>query len=181
MADVRIRVNPLVPVPVKSGSLFETDGETNQEPRPRSASDRPVADRRPGMSSGRGFGQVRPREPDRHAAIADRGHDHLPGPGANISDREHSGPAALHQKRLTIERPPRLAVHDRAGQFRSGQNVAVGVEGKLTAEPFGRRRGIIVTGQDGFGEDAYRYYLSSVDASGASYEMPRQGHVAAGS
>jgi len=31
------------------------------------------------------------------------------------------------------------------------------------------RRGIIVIGPAGFGEDAYRYYLSSVDASGASY------------
>jgi hypothetical protein len=31
------------------------------------------------------------------------------------------------------------------------------------------RRGIIVTSGDGFAEDAYRYYLSSVDASGASY------------
>jgi hypothetical protein len=32
------------------------------------------------------------------------------------------------------------------------------------------RRGIIVSGQDGFGEDAYRYYLSSVDPGGASYK-----------
>jgi len=31
------------------------------------------------------------------------------------------------------------------------------------------RRAIIVLGRDGFGEDAYRYYLSSVDASGAAY------------
>jgi hypothetical protein len=31
------------------------------------------------------------------------------------------------------------------------------------------RRGIIVTSENGFAEDAYRYYLSSIDASGASY------------
>ena len=32
------------------------------------------------------------------------------------------------------------------------------------------RRGILVMSEDGFAEDAYRYYLSLVDASGASYK-----------
>jgi hypothetical protein len=31
------------------------------------------------------------------------------------------------------------------------------------------RRGIVVPSDGGFGEDAFRYYLSSVDASGAAY------------
>jgi hypothetical protein len=31
------------------------------------------------------------------------------------------------------------------------------------------RRGIIVQSQDGFAEDAYRYYLTGVDGSGAVY------------
>jgi hypothetical protein len=31
------------------------------------------------------------------------------------------------------------------------------------------RRGILVMSEDGFAEDAYRYYLSSVDAGAASY------------
>ncbi len=31
------------------------------------------------------------------------------------------------------------------------------------------RRGIVVASENGFSEDAYRYYLSSIDASGASY------------
>lgn len=32
------------------------------------------------------------------------------------------------------------------------------------------RRGIVVMAHDGFAENAYRYYLTSVDGSGASYE-----------
>ena len=31
------------------------------------------------------------------------------------------------------------------------------------------RRAIVVPGGGGFGEDAYRYYLKSIDAAGASY------------
>ena len=31
------------------------------------------------------------------------------------------------------------------------------------------RRGIVVAGEGGFAEDAYRYYLSSIDPSGATY------------
>ncbi len=31
------------------------------------------------------------------------------------------------------------------------------------------RRGLIVTSEDGFAEEGYRYYLSSIDAGGASY------------
>ena len=31
------------------------------------------------------------------------------------------------------------------------------------------RRGVVVLGEEGFGEDAHRYYLSSIDSSGAVY------------
>jgi hypothetical protein len=31
------------------------------------------------------------------------------------------------------------------------------------------RRGIVVLGEGGFGEDAHRYYLSSIDSSGAVF------------
>jgi hypothetical protein len=33
------------------------------------------------------------------------------------------------------------------------------------------RRGIVVPVEGGFAEDAYRYYLSSIDSSGASYRF----------
>jgi hypothetical protein len=33
------------------------------------------------------------------------------------------------------------------------------------------RRGIIVLGEAGFAEDAYRYYLSSIDTTGAVYRF----------
>ena len=31
------------------------------------------------------------------------------------------------------------------------------------------RRAIVIPGEGGFAEDAYRYYLSSIDSAGASY------------
>jgi hypothetical protein len=31
------------------------------------------------------------------------------------------------------------------------------------------RRGVVVVGQGAFGEDAHRYYLTSIDSSGAVY------------
>jgi hypothetical protein len=37
-----------------------------------------------------------------------------------------------------------------------------------------KRRGIVVPDEGGFAEDAYRYYLSSVDSSGASYAFGGQ-------
>src|SRR5262249_45979630 len=92
-------------------------------------------------SSSHGSSEVFGGEADGHSAIAGRRSDHLGGSGADIADREHAGPAGLHEERLSPDAPPGLALADGCAEPGSREDEAILGELDLTREPLRSRLG----------------------------------------